>query len=292
MLLANEQVAHLLVEKDVPGIFRVHGAPDPEKLQRFATMCHELDVGFELEDAEDPKKLATFLKKISGHPQKQVFHMLLLRAMRQAAYDVENKGHFGLASSAYLHFTSPIRRYPDLVVHRAVRQLLRNEKIDRSEPAIEKLRAAATLASETERKAMEVEREVVDLHRALFMRNRVGEILEGTVTGLVGSGVFVQIDDPFIDVLVKTEALGKDDYEIDDEGLRMVGRRSGDRIALGDAMLLEIEDVAILRRTVYGRRIASPDAERPKKRRESKGKRERPTKQKKQAPPRGKRRKR
>ena len=103
MLLANEQVALFLVERDVPAIFRVHGAPDPDKISRFATMCSELGVKFHLEDAEDPKKLSVFLKKIQNHPQKQVLHMLLLRAMRQAQYDVANKGHFGLASSAYLH---------------------------------------------------------------------------------------------------------------------------------------------------------------------------------------------
>ncbi|HVY48646.1 MAG TPA: RNB domain-containing ribonuclease, partial [Minicystis sp.] len=227
------------------------------------------------------KRLSQFLKKIQAHPQKQVFHMLLLRAMRQAVYDVANKGHFGLASEAYLHFTSPIRRYPDLVVHRAVRQSLRGEATDRSGPALERLRNAASLASETERKAMEIEREVVDLDRALYMRSRVGEVFEGTVTGLVGSGVFVQVDDPFVDVLVRTEALGLDDYDLDDEGLRMIGRRSGDRIGLGDAMLVAVEDVAVLRRTVYGRRLADPDALRPKKKdkRGRRGETERPARE-------------
>jgi ribonuclease R len=266
MLLANEQVAMFLVEKDVPAIFRVHGAPDPEKLSRFATLCNELGVKFEIEDAADPKKLSVFLKKIQNHPQKQVLNMLLLRAMRQAVYDVANKGHFGLASTAYLHFTSPIRRYPDLVVHRAVRQVLRNERIDRSGEALDRMRNAATVASQTERKSMDVEREVVDLCRALYMRDHVGEILEGIVTGMVGSGVFVQIDDPFIDVLVKSESLGVDDYALDDENLRMIGKRSGDRISLGDAMTVEVNDVSLERRTVYGRRIAQIEQKRPKKR--------------------------
>jgi ribonuclease R len=176
--------------------------------------------------------------------------------MKQAVYDVANVGHFGLASSAYLHFTSPIRRYPDITAHRAIRAVLRGEHIDRSEAALERLREAATTASERERKAMEVEREVVDLHRALLMRSRLGDIFEGTVTGLVGTGVFVNIEDPFVDVLVRMESLGPDQYEIDDEGLRVIGLRSGDRIAIGDAMLVQIEDVAILRRTVFARRLA------------------------------------
>ncbi len=255
MLLANETVARLLVERDVPAVFRDHAPPDEAKLDRFATLCTELGVKFELDDALDPKRLAALLKKIAPHPQKQVLHMLLLRAMKQAVYDVANIGHFGLASPAYLHFTSPIRRYPDLLVHRATRALLRGEGVDRSESAREALRAAATTASECERKAMVIEREVVDLYRALLMRAHIGKIYEGTVTGMVGTGVFVNVDDPFVDVLVRMESLGADRYELDDERLRVVGTRSGDRIALGDRLLVEIEDVSILRRTVYGRRV-------------------------------------
>ena len=104
---------------------------------------------------------------------------------------------------------------------------------------------------------MEVEREIVDLHRALLMQGQLGRIYEGTVTGLVGSGVFVNVDQPFVDVLVRMESLGADRYELDDEKLRVIGARSGDRIALGDTMLVQIEDVSILRRTVYGKRLAS-----------------------------------
>jgi ribonuclease R len=268
MLLANETVAGLVVARDVPAVFRDHAPPDEAKLDRFATLSSELGVKFELDDAADPKKLSALLKKLAPHPQKQVLHMLLLRAMKQAVYDVVNIGHFGLASPAYLHFTSPIRRYPDLLVHRAVRALLRGDPIDREAPARDALRAAATTASECERKGMEIEREVTDLHRALLMLGRIGRIYEGTVMGLVGTGVFVNVDDPFIDVLVRMESLGPDRYELDDERLRVIGARSGDRIALGDRMLVEIEDVSVLRRTVYGRRLVDEGARRdkPKKR--------------------------
>jgi ribonuclease R len=259
MLLANETVARFLVEEDVPGIFRDHAPPDEAKLDRFATLCGELGVKFELDDALDPKRLSALLKKLSAHPQKQVLHMLLLRAMKQAVYDIVNIGHFGLASPAYLHFTSPIRRYPDLVVHRAVRAALRGGPVDRSDTAREALRNAATTASDRERKAAEIEREVVDLHRALLMRDHIGDLYPATVTGMVGTGVFVNVDDPFIDVLVRMESLGADRYELDDEKLRVIGVRSGDRIALGDAMLVKIEDVSILRRTVYGRRMVDED---------------------------------
>lgn len=267
MLLANETCAQFVVDQSIPTVFRYHAPPDQVKLERFATMCGELGLTFNPEDATEPKRLSAFLRKLDAHPQKHVLHMLLLRAMKQAVYDVANVGHFGLASSAYLHFTSPIRRYPDITAHRAIRAVLRGERVDRSEAAIERLREAATQASERERKAMEVEREVVDLHRALVMRSRLGEIFEGTVTGLVGTGVYVNIESPFIDVLVRMESLGPDQYEIDDEGLRVIGVRSGDRIAIGDPMLVQIEDVSIQRRTVYARRLVSeePRDEKPRR---------------------------
>ena len=266
MLLANETVAQYLTSRAVPTVYRVHGAPDPERLARFAALCGELDVPFDLEEAADPKKLASFLKKISGHEKRDVLHMLLLRAMKQAVYDVTNVGHFGLASTAYLHFTSPIRRYPDLVVHRTVKALLRKERVDSSDEAFETLRTAAITASERERKAMEIEREVVDLYRALYMRDRIGEVFHGTVTAIVGTGLFVAIDSPFVDVLVRMESLGQEPYEIDDSGLRLIGQRSGDRISIGDAMTVQIEDIAILRRQVYAKRLPEEsDGERPKR---------------------------
>jgi ribonuclease R len=259
MLLANETVAQELTARTIPTIFRCHAPPDTGKLERFVAMCTVLDVVFEPEDALDPKRLSTFLKRISVHPRKQVLHSLLLRAMKQAQYDVVNVGHFGLASSAYLHFTSPIRRYPDLIVHRTVRAMLRREPIDTSEEANERLRLAATTASDCERKGMEIEREVVDLYRALYMKDFLGSIHEGVVTGIVGSGLFVSLEHPYVDVLVRFETLGSDSYALDETGLYVVGARSGERITFGDAMLVQIEDSSIMRRLVLAKRIARED---------------------------------
>jgi ribonuclease R len=255
MLLANELVARHLTERGIPTIYRVHGPPDEAKLDRFSSLATNLGIAFDLEDAKDPKKLSGLLKRVAAHPSRDVFNMLLLRAMKQATYDTANIGHFGLASTQYLHFTSPIRRYPDLVVHRAVRALLAKKHVDKSPSAVDILRSSATTASDRERHAMDVEREVVDLYKALYMRTFIGSTFTGKVTAMVGSGVFVQLDSPFVDVLVKAEALGRDRYELDDEGMRMVGVRSGDAVALGDKMEVVIEDVAILRRTVYARRV-------------------------------------
>jgi ribonuclease R len=258
MLLANETVARELVSRTIPTIFRCHAPPASERLERFVSMCGVLDVPFDLEEAADPKRLAAFLKRISAHPQKHVLHSLLLRAMKQASYDVVNVGHFGLASTAYLHFTSPIRRYPDLVVHRAVRAMLQHERVDKSPEAEDRLRLAATTASDCERRAMDVEREIVDLYRALYMRAFIGSIYEGTVSAIVGTGMFVALDKPFVDVLVRLDTLGPDTYEIDESGLAVNGVRSGERIKLGDTMVVQVEDVAVLRRSIYGRRVVVP----------------------------------
>jgi ribonuclease R len=181
--------------------------------------------------------------------------MLLLRSLKQATYDVVNIGHFGLASKAYLHFTSPIRRYPDLLVHRSTHAIVLGKR--RSSNEEEELAEAARLSSENERRAMEIEREVVDIYRCVFMRDRIGERYEGTVTGLVGTGAYVVLDDPFVDVLVRFEDLGTggERYEIDDDGLSAVSERSRDVIRLGDRMNVEIVDAAIVRRTVYAKRV-------------------------------------
>ncbi len=179
----------------------------------------------------------------------------MLRSLKQAAYDINNVGHFGLASDAYLHFTSPIRRYPDLLVHRAVKHLLRGARVDKSSEAIERLRIAATRSSARERSAMSVEREVVDLYRALYMQDHLGEMFEGTVVAFAPHGVFVNIDEPFVDVLIRFESLGKERFELSDNELFLVAPRSGDTIQLGDKLTLEIEEVSLLRRNVYGRRL-------------------------------------
>lgn len=255
MLLANELVAQWLGERKSPAVYRVHAQPDEEKLERLGAIAEKMGVEFDLHDIREHGGVSRWLAKIQKHPRKTVLEMLLLRSLKQATYDITNIGHYGLASTAYVHFTSPIRRYPDVLVHRAVKHLLRGGKPKVHPQALEALREAAQLASERERASMEIEREVVDLYRALLMRDRIGDIAEGTVTGLVGSGAFVALDEPFVEVLVKLEALGPDHYEFSDDELSLVGVRSGDTISLGDRMAVTIEDVAVLRRTVYASRI-------------------------------------
>jgi len=255
MLLANELVALWLEKKKSPAIYRVHGKPDPQKLARLGAVADKLGVEFDATAMTESLGVSKFLQRISTHARKQVLEMLLLRSLKQAAYDVKNVGHFGLASANYLHFTSPIRRYPDVQVHRAVKHLLRGGKPVATEAALEELAQSATLASTRERAAMDVEREVVDLYRALLMRDHLGETCEGIITALVGSGAYVTLDQPFVDVLVRFESMGPDQYQLAEDELSVVGVRSGDTLSLGDRIAVVIEDVAILRRQVHARRV-------------------------------------
>ena len=255
MILANELVAQWLGKRRSPAVYRVHGKPDAKKLERLEGVCERLGAPFDSEAMESPDGVAKWLRKIEDHPRRSVLETLLLRSMKQAVYDITNIGHFGLASTAYVHFTSPIRRYPDVQVHRAVKRLLRGGRPDASPDALDALAQSATEASARERAAMEVEREVLDLYRAMYMRDHIGDVAEGTVTAVTGGGLYVTLDDPFVDVLVRYESLGPDRYRIDDDELGVTGERSGDKVYLGDRITVTIEDVALQRRSVLARRI-------------------------------------
>ena len=257
MLLANEVVAQYLAKKDVPAVYRVHLPPDALKLERLAAMCTVLGVNFGAEDAANPKALGAFLKRVEAHPQASVLHGLLLRSMKQATYDTENQGHFGLASAAYVHFTSPIRRYPDVIVHRLVHALLQGTDPKSLRKLKTETQESAVRSSISERRAMEVERDVMNLYRCEVMRPHIGDQFDAKLSSVVGSGVFASIDSPFVDVMVRSEDLGPEGMQPDDDGLRVVSR-SGDSLALGETFQVEIVDVSLTRRIVSAVRIGAP----------------------------------
>ncbi len=261
MLLANELVAEFLTEKQAPSIYRVHGKPDEEKLERLGTITESLGLDIATDELSEPLGASKFLRSIQNHERRGVLEMLMLRSLKQAQYDTDNIGHFGLASPRYVHFTSPIRRYPDLRVHRQVKHILRGGAIDRSDQALEDMKAAAGESSKKERAAMDVEREVLDLYRTVYMKKHIGEIFEGRITGMSGTGLYLSVDDPCVDVLVPFEALGPDRYETDEQELGVVGMRSGEHIMLGDRIMVEIKDAVIQRRTVFGARVLAEDTE-------------------------------
>jgi ribonuclease R len=203
--------------------------------------------------------LKRVLDRLKGHPAEKALSFQMLRSLKQATYDVVNLGHFGLASSDYLHFTSPIRRYPDLIDHRLLKSRLAGQgkpaggfKPPSVEPPADRaaLQKMAADASFAERQAMEVEREVVDLYRAFFLRDRIGDVFDGTISGVMGFGFFVVIDEPFVEGLVRLEALSDDYYVFDEAASRLVGRRSGRTFALGDTVKVEVQTVSVVRRKI------------------------------------------
>lgn len=272
MLLANEVVAQDLTERGVPAMYRVHRPPDPDRIETFCALAKALGFDIAADVAEHPKKLARFLAGIQGTPHATALGYLLLRSMQQAVYDTENVGHFGLAAEHYTHFTSPIRRYPDLAVHRIIRSLARGERIE-SWGLPQRLKTQAAQSSQRERRAMAIEREVVDLYGAYLMRDQIGETFDATVSGLSEHGFYSTLDKPFVDVLCRVAALPRDQYELDAHGIRLRGLRSGRTYALGDRVRLRIEDVSMAQRKVLAvpADVASivPEAPAPAERRKN-----------------------
>ncbi|HXJ23767.1 MAG TPA: ribonuclease R [Polyangia bacterium] len=257
MLAANEAVASSFQERGEDTLWRIHDAPDRTRVEEFAILAEHYGIAVDVDEARTPKGLKKVLDRFRGHAAEKALSFQLLRSLKQATYDVVNIGHFGLASADYLHFTSPIRRYPDLVVHRLLKARLatlgrpaggfKPGATTTDRPSLQKMAADSSFA---ERQAMEVEREVIDLYRAFFLRDRVGDTFEGTISSVTGFGVFVQVDDPFVEGLIRIDQLSDDYYNYDEAACRLVGRRSGRAFALGDSVKVEVQSVSVVRRQV------------------------------------------
>jgi ribonuclease R len=253
MLAANEAVARFFNSRGLDTVYRVHDVPDGERLLAFAALAKGHGMIFDPEAARSPLYLRGFLEKLKGRPMEQALSYLLLRALKKAHYDIVSIGHFGLATPDYLHFTSPIRRYPDLLVHRLLKLRLRREGLpagapeNRQHPEKQELSRWAQEASAAERRAMEVEREVVDLYRAVLMLDQIGQEFDGTIVGITAFGIFVAIEAPYVEGLIKTERLGGS-YVFDAQTVRLLGKGTGKSFSLGDAVRVRIEDVSVTRR--------------------------------------------
>ncbi len=254
MLAANEAIAEFFAERGLDVLWRVHAPPRREPLERLAELATSFGFPLDPEAASDPLALRTFLEQIKGQSCERSLSYLVLRSLNQAAYAVNNVGHFGLGARRYLHFTSPIRRYPDLVIHRLLKLILRNEnqpagKVFGAWPPREEMKEWADDSSLRERKAMEVERQVVDLYRALLMRERIGEEFDGSISGVTTAGLFVEIDEPYVEGLVRSERLD-DDYELNDKTLRYESDRTGHGLGLGDRVRVRIDSVSVPQRRI------------------------------------------
>jgi ribonuclease R len=249
MLAANEAVARWFGARELPTIYRVHGLPDEEKLAAFLELARTH--GFEVPDVPaDARALNALLERFKGHAQQRALNQLLLRAMMQAVYATENIGHYGLAAEHYLHFTSPIRRYPDLVVHR----LLKEEWARRQGDALRRtapprLEELAILSSERERAAMEAEREIAAFYAALFMKDKVGERFDGVIAAVVEFGLFVELERWFVEGLVRAEDLGGA-FELDPVLHALVDAGSGRAFRVGEKVRVEVVSSSPARRRI------------------------------------------
>ena len=253
MLAANEAVATTIADRDIPSLYRIHEPPDPGKIGEFREFAYNF--GYRLpgntEGTVSPADLQCLLDEAEGKPEERMINEVLLRCMKQARYSAELLGHFGLASACYTHFTSPIRRYPDLVVHRILRRIL-----DGPVGEDERRRLAATLpetaahTSRRERVAMEAEREIVNLRKAQFMQSRLGEEYDGIITGVATFGFFVELVEIFVEGMVPVAMLRDDYYQYLEKEHLLVGSRTGVQFRIGDPVRVRVARVDLERRQI------------------------------------------
>ncbi len=251
MLAANETIAEHFYWMELPFIYRVHEKPDNDRIEEFRAFA--AGFGLSVKGSADnihPRTLAALLKNVEGKTYENVINTVLLRSMKKAFYDTECLGHFGLGFKYYCHFTSPIRRYPDLMIHRIIKESIAG-RLTEAETARfrERTEVSAAESSATERKAQELEREVEKLKKAEYMEKRIGECFEGVVSGVTAYGMYVQLENT-VEGLVRLESLEDDYYSYEPEKYRLIGRLSRKTYNLGDIVDVEVEAVDLYRKEI------------------------------------------
>ncbi len=251
MLAANETVAEHFCLMEAPFVYRVHGAPDPEKMQGLARFLGACGYSFKGKtDSVKPKEIQKMLDTLSGHEDEAVITKMTLRSMQQAKYDVECKEHFGLAAQYYCHFTSPIRRYPDLQIHRIIKDYLRGRMNERKLSHYEAiLPEVAMETSKLERRAEDCEREVDKLKMVQYMKEFIGQQFEGNISSITGWGMYVELENT-VEGLVHVSTLYDDHYEFIEENLTLVGERTGRTFKLGQPVTVILDSVDEQARTI------------------------------------------
>jgi ribonuclease R len=249
MITANEAVASHLEELKFPSIYRIHEKPDPYKLDELRPIFNSFGLQVKKVDANT---FQTILKKIKGKAEESLLNILLLRSLKQAKYSTDNTGHYGLASESYTHFTSPIRRYPDLVVHRMLRDSLLKNKLSKEKRGyFEKLLPEiAAHSSKTERAADEAEREIVNAMRVWFMKDKIGDEYKGVVSNISSHGLKIQLKDFFVEGFLHVSLMPDDYYWFDEKSYRLIGRRRKKAFTIGKEVNVRIERVNIEEREI------------------------------------------
>jgi ribonuclease R len=273
MLAANEAVAGYFRRRRLPTIYRYHGEPDEEKLAAFAALANAHGFKLGSRGKISSRDLNLFLEKLEDHPEQRALNQLLLRSMMQAVYTAESVGHYGLAAEHYLHYTSPIRRYPDLIVHRLLRAHWTGQASSgagASEEQTEALEEIALRSSERERAALQVERRVSAYYSVLLMKDRIGDEFFGTVSALTDFGFFVELDDPWVEGLVKGDSLGRFRFE---KEAHLLTFGSGLKVRVGQRARVRLVSANLQRRQLDFELLESsaPPRKRDKQRHERRG---------------------
>ena len=253
MILANIASANFMAKHQEPALYRIHAVPGEEKLTAFRSFLAECGLSLSGGNKPTPADYAQLLEQIKPRPDHELIQTMLLRSMSQAVYSADNIGHFGLALEEYAHFTSPIRRYPDLTLHRGIKYLLAKQKGSKRKTTdtggyhyqLEEIDGFGAHCSATERRADDATREVADWLKCEYMQDHVGEEFDGVVSSVTGFGFFVRLNDLFIDGLVHISGLANDYYLFDMPKQRLIGENSGMIFRLGDAVKVRVEAVSL-----------------------------------------------
>ena len=251
MLVANETVAQHFYWLEMPFVYRTHDVPDPEKIQKLASFIYNFGYSIKMNKEEiHPKEIQKLLGKVEGSAEEALISRLALRSMKQAKYTVDCTGHFGLACDYYCHFTSPIRRYPDLQIHRIIKDWIRGRmKSKKIEHYVEILPQVAAQASKLERRAEEAERETNKLKKVEYMEQHIGEIFTGVVSGVTQWGIYVELPNT-VEGMVHVSKLPGDYYLYDEQAYEMVGRDTGRKFKLGQTVNVSVENTDKFLRTI------------------------------------------
>lgn len=279
MLAANQAVAVQVTRLGQKFLYRVHDRPDLEKLEAFSYLMKTLGYDFPVSETIKPIQFSKFLLKIKDKPEEELINELMLRSMKKAVYQPKNVGHFGLAFKHYTHFTSPIRRYPDLIVHRLLRKL-----VDGHYPVKLAQRLDGVLAnigrhcSDTERNAEAAEREAIKFKQVAYMARHVGEQFKGVISGVLNFGFFVRLNDLGVEGMVRVSTLGDDYYQFEEKSYRLVGRRTGRVFRMGDPVEVGVLSVDKLKNEINFYLVESQPPPVQKERRKKGGRRNHPGK--------------
>ncbi|HAT7073391.1 TPA: ribonuclease R [Legionella pneumophila] len=250
MLAANVATARFLEKAEIPTLYRVHAAPEEDKITALRQFLGELGLSLGGGRKPGPKDFQRTMNMIGDRPEKHLIETVMLRSLKQAQYVESNEGHFGLAYSAYTHFTSPIRRFPDLLIHRAIGHLLDNHPVYEFEYSHEDMNRLGKHSSMTERRADEATREVITWLKCEYMQDKLGQVFKGRISAVTSFGIFVELDEIYVEGLVHVTSLKNDYYTFDSAKHRLIGARGGQVYRLGDNMTVLVARVDLNERKI------------------------------------------